>query len=197
MTHQYFVSRLPDGTVLHLVRITRTETTLVGEYFVDGEWIAHGSATDYLVGGDGDEIDADEAQRIIASFMSADEPATPDATHHDVFRSGLRALLPDDAPELPDPIPARGAVSDNHWTVRFALNADEDGELGLDFYADNPYTSSIHGRIADDGAVTMFDVMESQFSYDPEIEGDREAAEQRLQRRNEQVADELRRKGLI
>jgi hypothetical protein len=197
MTRRYFISGFVDGSVSHLVRITETDTTLVGEYYIDGAWVEDGSAMEYLYGGTaGEEIDEQRARKVIAAFGLSEDATPPTGTHDDGLRNRLRSLLPDDAPRLPEPIPAGGVVSGNDWTVRFALNADDDGGHGLDFYAENPYTSDVHGRIDADGSVTLFDVMESEFSYDPEVE-DRDEAEARQRAHNARVTNELVRKGLL
>ncbi len=78
MTVRYFVSRDPDGSVSHFVRVTETERAIDGEYFQSGRWIADGSVTEHLIDPTlGDEVSAAEAEEIEAALMD-DGPSTTD-----------------------------------------------------------------------------------------------------------------------
>ncbi len=69
MTVRYFVSRDPDGSVSHFVRVTETDTAIDGEYFQSGRWIADGSVTEHLLDPTlGEEVSAGEAAEIEASL---------------------------------------------------------------------------------------------------------------------------------
>ena len=99
--------------------------------------------------------------------------------------------------ELPEPIPAKGQLQQNGWFIKYVVTQDERQEPCLDFYADHPQTNPRHVRILHTGEVMALEGFLEGYSFDPNIEGDKEAALQRFRAHNERVGEELRRKGLI
>lgn len=109
-----------------------------------------------------------------------------------VIREAFRQFFPGGGPELPDPIPDHGSVSDNDWFVRYALNADENGDPRLDFFARNPLTEPLFGQVSHDGTVETLDSYVEHYSYDPAVPGDESAAERRMRDYNEEVGRRLK-----
>ena len=99
--------------------------------------------------------------------------------------------------QLPESIPARGEIRQGGWTIVYVLDRDDDGQACLEFIANNRFTNSQHMRISSDGRREPLPSWEDDFSFDPNIPGDREASEARMNAHNASVVDELRRKGLI
>lgn len=196
MSARYFISRSGDGSISHLVRITETETTLYGEFFIDGRWVEDGTSMEYLLDSTlGEEVDEAQAEAIVSRLGGADDPEPLDRSQSDAVRAGLAALLPSDAPALPDPITARGTVSGGGWTITYVTGLG--GQAGVDVLAQSPLSSPIHAHIAADGTAQVLDSFEYEYGYDPEVPGDREAAQERMEAHNRRVHDELVRKQLI
>jgi len=99
--------------------------------------------------------------------------------------------------ELPEPIPSQGQLSINDWFIRYVLTQDEQQASCLDFYAHHPQTNPRHVRILRNGEVIALESFLDGFSFDPNIEGDKEAALKKFRKHNERVGEELRKKGLI
>jgi hypothetical protein len=99
--------------------------------------------------------------------------------------------------ELPDPLPPRGYVGGKGWSVRYAVLPDENGQPCLEFVANHRMTNSRHERILSTGEVIGFPGFEHDYSYNPSVPGDKEAAEARMKAHNDAVAEDLRSKGLI
>jgi hypothetical protein len=71
MAVHYFVSRDPDGSVSHLVRVAETDDAIGGEYFQSGRWIVDGSVSEYLFDRTlGEEVSAGEAATIEAALTA-------------------------------------------------------------------------------------------------------------------------------
>lgn len=193
---RYFVSRDPDGSVSHLARVFDDGNALWGEFFIDGQWRAHESATDYLFEQSAqEEIDEAQAQTIVGLLTSrrqkpADqmtEPAKVTPRQEEVIREAFQQFFPGGGPQLPLPIPDHGSVSGNDWTVRYALNADENGDPRLDFFAENRFTESVIGQVSHEGEAVALDSYADHYSYDPEVEGDKTSAEQQMNQHNSAV----------
>jgi len=198
---RYFVSRDADGSVSHLARVFDNGTELWGEFFINGRWQADASATDYLFDQSfREELDADEAQAIVES-LAAGTRAAPDrmaqpaeATSHQaaVIRRAFGEFFPGDGPQLPDPLPDHGSISGGDWSVRFALNTDENGDPRLDFFAENRFFEPLFGQVSHDGHAVTLDSFVQYFSYDPDVDGDKSAAEQRMLDHNQAVERALK-----
>ena len=200
MTTRYFVTRDPDGSVSHLARVFDSGSALSGESFIDGEWRAHESATDDVLDRSlGDEIDEDEAQRALAvlaarQVQAADriaEPARATARQEAVMREAFERFFPGGGPQLPVPIPDHGHVADDDWNVRYALNADENGDPRLDFFAESRITEPLFGQVSHEGNVVALESFVDHYSYDPEVDGDKAAAEQAMDEHNAAVQRRL------
>jgi hypothetical protein len=113
------------------------------------------------------------------------------------IRAGFKDYFQALGIELPEPIPAQGQLQQNGWFIRYVLTQDEQLESCLDFYADHPQTNPRHVRILHTGEVIALESFWDSFSFDPEIEGAKEAAWQEFREHNERVSAELRRKGLM
>ncbi len=115
----------------------------------------------------------------------------------DKIRASFRDYFHTNGIDLPDPIPAKGHLSINDWFITYIVTQDEQQKPCLDFYAQHPQTNARHVRILSTGEVIALESFLDSYSYDPNIEGDKEAALQRFRAHNERVGEELRRKGLI
>lgn len=189
MITRYFVSHDRDGSISHLARVFDDDTALWGEFYINGEWQAHESATDYLFERSSqEEIDEGQAQQIVESLAAASQQAPEaearageaTADQAAVIREGLAKFLPGGGPELPDPIPDHGYISDDDWSIRYALNTDESGNPRLDFLAENRFSDPLIGQVSHDGEAVVVESVRQSYSYDPEVEGDKDAAEQAL-----------------
>lgn len=196
MSTRYFVSTADDGSVSHLVRVMETETTLVGEFYVDGRWVQDGSAMDFVFDRTlGEEIDAERAEQIVTDLGSSAEPVSLDHQEQGAIRAGLAELLPAGAPALPDPIPPRGRLTGDGWTITYVVGVG--GQPGLDVFAEHRLTAPVHAHVDPDGAVVVLDSLQYEYGYDPDAPGDQQAAEERMQAHNRKVRAELTRKQLI
>ena len=92
----------------------------------------------------------------------------------------------------PVPIPDHGRVSGNDWNVRYALNADENGDPRLDFLGESRLTEPLFGQVSHEGSAVALDSFVDHYSYDPEVEGDKAAAEQAMDEHNAAVLQRLR-----
>jgi hypothetical protein len=99
--------------------------------------------------------------------------------------------------ELPEQLEPKGRLSGGGWSVTYVLTTDEAGEPCLDFLAEHRMTNMRHVRIRQNGEVIALESIEESFSYDAEVEGDKERAEKAFHEHNNRVADLLREKGLI
>lgn len=98
---------------------------------------------------------------------------------------------------MPDPLPPKGYLSEGRWSVQYVLAEDEAHQVFLEFITSNPMTNSQHMRILQDGLILDLEYFWDSVSYDPQIPGDKEAAERRYREHNEVVAESLRKVGLI
>ena len=188
---RWFVSYDVDGPVSHIVRITETKTELRGEYVRDGQWHEDGSVLEYLVDQSlGSEVTAQEGEALAAEHGAPVLESVSNAG----LANGFRDYFEFAGLELPDPIPAVGLVEQGDWTVRFRL-ADENRRL--DFLAIPRSMAPLHGEILEDGTVHLFDSYLDHSVFNPAIDRDEHAAEERMNAHNQRVTDELTRKGLL
>lgn len=99
--------------------------------------------------------------------------------------------------QLPDPVPARGQIRQAGWSIQYVILPDEQGQPCLEFLASNRFTNSRHERILSSGQMLSLPSLEDDYSYDPDVPGDREAAGARLSAHNQAVMEDLKSKGLI
>ena len=202
---RYFVERDSDGSVSHLARVFDSGTELWGEFYIDGEWQRHESATDYLFDqSPHEEIDEKESEAIVTALaartaLEAEQVAQPGkatAAQADAIRKAFHQFLPGGGPELPDPIPDRGQVFGNDWSVQYALNMDDDGRPRLDFLAQNRVTEPFLGQVSHDGTAVALDSFKQHLSYDPDVEGDKLAAEHKMREHNSSLEQQLKQRRL-
>jgi hypothetical protein len=99
--------------------------------------------------------------------------------------------------QLPEPIPTRGEIRQGSWSIVYVVIPDEHGQPCLEFVANNRFTNSQHMRILNSGDIVPLPSWQEDFSFDPNVPGDREAAEARMNAHNEAVTADLQSKGLI
>jgi len=98
---------------------------------------------------------------------------------------------------LPDPLPAHGQIRHGSWSIRYVVLQDEQGHPCIEFVAFNRFTSPRHELILSSGEIVSLPEIQEEFSYDPKVPGDREAAQTRMIEHNKAVMEDLRRKGLM
>ncbi len=99
--------------------------------------------------------------------------------------------------ELPDPIPPKGQIDKNGWSITYVLHNDDTGSPYLDFFAEHRLTSPKHVRIFHDGKLLGLETYQESYSYDPEIEGDEERAIKEMEEHNNRVSEALKLKGIF
>jgi hypothetical protein len=115
----------------------------------------------------------------------------------EAIRAAFRDYFNASGPELPDPVPPKGAVAGGGWTVRYVVGADAQGRPALDFLAEHRLSTPVHGRIAADGTAETLDSFRDHYVFNPAIDADEDAARARMEAHNRRVARELKRKGLL
>jgi hypothetical protein len=115
----------------------------------------------------------------------------------EAIRGGFRAYFGDDGPQLPESPPSSGSLRRGGWTVRYLLNRDAHGAPVLDFLAEHGMMPAFHGRIADDGSAQTIGTFVDHYVFNPARDQDEDAARARMEQHNQEVADELRRVGLL
>lgn len=95
--------------------------------------------------------------------------------------------------------PGRGTIPWQYvtpWEIRYLVEIDAQG-CTLEVYAINRFTNDQHIKIDSAGVVSHFASPIGYYSYDPALEGDREAQQQAMYTYNRAIYAELRAKGLI
>ena len=80
------------------------------------------------------------------------------------------------------------------WCVNYRVDADDDGLPCLEFYATSRMTNDRHVRIRADGRGEELEAVEDMFSYGSD--DSKQAAYAEFERRNREIADQLRARGL-
>jgi hypothetical protein len=99
--------------------------------------------------------------------------------------------------ELPDPIPSKGEIQQGGWNITYAFNQDDNGFPCLDFFAEHRMTNPRHVRILHDGSILGLESYQESYSYNADVEGDKERAIQAMQEHNDRVSKALKAKGLF
>lgn len=99
--------------------------------------------------------------------------------------------------QLPDPLPERGELLQAGWSISYVRLTDEQGQPCVEFLANHRFTNAQHIRILSSGQVVPLAAWQDDVIFDPNVPGDREAAEARLQAHNDAVTADLKSKGLI
>jgi hypothetical protein len=99
--------------------------------------------------------------------------------------------------QLPDPVPDHGHLREAGWSITYVITPDDHAQPCLEFVANNRFTNSRHVRILNSGEMIPLPSLQDDFSFDPNVPGDREAAEARMNAHNEAVIADLKSKGLI
>jgi len=99
--------------------------------------------------------------------------------------------------QLPDPVPARGHIGKAGWAITYVLLQDEQGRPYLEFTASHRLTNPRHVSILHNGEEIALSSFQEDYTYDPDVPGDEEAAQARMTAHNEAVAEDLRKKGLL
>lgn len=82
------------------------------------------------------------------------------------------------------------------WRVQYRVDADDDGQPCLEFYATSRMTNDRHARIAADGHGEHLEAIDEVFGFDPSDPDEvRAAARAKFDRRNGEIADRLRARG--
>jgi hypothetical protein len=115
----------------------------------------------------------------------------------DLLRAGFREYFGGDGPELPDPVPSRGLASGGGWTARYVVHDDAAGHPVLDFLVQHGMQPPVHGRVDADGSAHTIGTFLDHSVFDPNVDGDEDAALARMEAHNQAVTDELRRVGLL
>lgn len=82
------------------------------------------------------------------------------------------------------------------WSVRYRVDADDDRQPFLEFYAVSRWTNDRHARIAADGHGEHLEAMDEGFAYDPDDPDASRVAREEFDQRNREIADRLRALGL-
>jgi hypothetical protein len=115
----------------------------------------------------------------------------------DKIRASFGKYFEDFGLQLPDPVPARGQLRQAGWSIIYVVISDENGQPCLEFTASNRFTNAQHMRILNSGEIVPLPSWQADFSFDPNVPGDREAAEARMNAHNAAVMADLQSKGLI
>jgi hypothetical protein len=99
--------------------------------------------------------------------------------------------------ELPNPIPNRGNINQGRmgWSIKYILNEDENNQVCLDFLAQHPETNMVCVRIYSDGQYASLDTYRQSYTFDPDVDGDKERAEKEFLEHNRKIGDELKARG--
>jgi hypothetical protein len=112
-------------------------------------------------------------------------------------QEGFKAFFDTKGLELPDPVPAHGQVSGGGWTVKYVSGQDANGELYVDFFAQNRKTNSRHVRIGTDGKAKSLENYQEALIFDSETGEDWGKAAAKQEAHNRKVTEILEAKGLI
>jgi hypothetical protein len=82
------------------------------------------------------------------------------------------------------------------WYVQYRVDADDDGQPCLEFYATSRMTNDRHARIAADGRGEHLEAPLDVYSHDPNAPAEvRATAREEFERRNREITDRLRARG--
>lgn len=90
----------------------------------------------------------------------------------------------------------RASIADRGWGIHYVVDADDAGQLYLEFYATHRMTNDRHVRISSTGQLEQLDAINGMVFYDPNVGGDKERASRENIERNRRVAADLEAKGL-
>ena len=209
----YFVVYGPQGDVTHLIRRRETATTLMAEFFRDGEWHHDQAALDIANDGSYSQpISEEDAAAILEGRAHRGPTTRQDATGHVVehatpgsasavhtaIQSAFAEYFHGQAPHLPEPIPLSGTVTNDMWSVRFVLAGERDG-AELEFLASrsNSTDPPIHARVNADGSAVTLETYQDSFYVDPSLNETEDDGRRRMQEHNDRVAADLRDAGLL
>jgi hypothetical protein len=91
-------------------------------------------------------------------------------------------------------------LSDGHpppsWYVQYRVDADNDGQPFLEFYATSRMTNDRHARISADGRGEHLEAVSEMYAYDPEAPAEvQAAAREEFDKRNREITEILRARG--
>jgi len=66
---RYYIRRGDDGSVIQLSRIIWDDDGIWGQFWRDGLWIDNNSVVDYLLEGDGEDVNEQQAQTIAEALL--------------------------------------------------------------------------------------------------------------------------------
>jgi hypothetical protein len=113
------------------------------------------------------------------------------AAFNDYFRNFDIRIVPDDVI-----LGERRSLSQGGWRVAFRIDPDDSGAPVLEFYATHRMTNDRHVRIWADGVSEDLDAIDESFVFDPNQPGSEEESRRRYEEHNQNVARELRARGL-
>jgi hypothetical protein len=113
------------------------------------------------------------------------------------IREAFKEHFDDFGIELPEKIEKKGTISQGGWSITYVLTTDEQGDPCLDFVAEHRMTTMQHVRIRQNGEVDTVDTIQDNYTYNAEIEGDQERAEEEMKEHNKRFTDQLSEKGLL
>lgn len=91
----------------------------------------------------------------------------------------------------------QGSVVDHGWRVNYLVDADDTGELFLEFYATHRMTDDRHVLISSSGVTKHLDAIVGMYRYDPNVGGSEDRARRANIEHNRRVAEGLEAKGLF
>lgn len=83
-------------------------------------------------------------------------------------------------------------LSDKGWNIRCII-----GDEYIQFYATHRMTSDTHYRIYTDGTIKKLDAAREAYSWNPEVDGDREIKQQEYFEYNRKIGEMLKELGLM
>jgi hypothetical protein len=122
--------------------------------------------------------------------MSSPEEQVADAFNRYFANFDIR-VEPDDVV-----VGSHRTIHGEGWLIRHRVDPDDAGFPSLEFYATHRMTDDRHIRIWADGALEGLDAIQPGYGYNPKAPGSKEAAEQEYRRHSQEIARQLRERGL-
>jgi hypothetical protein len=126
------------------------------------------------------------AERIAESFNEYFGTANVRITPDDVVVGRQDTVIEQPGDRSPPP----------SWNVQYRVDADEDGQPVLEFYAISRWTNDRHARICADGRGEHLEAVDDVYSWDPNAPAEeRDAALEEFRQRDRALKERLRARG--